>query len=143
MLLLCGGLAACGSSPDPEHMPDGVLRRELGLTDADRVHTVVVTGGVGESADPATESVPPGAWVQFVSGDWLVHELRFEVDSMSAGARAFLERTDQLASPPLLQRDARFVVSFREAPPGRYPYLLEGNGLPGRGAVVVTDPGAR
>jgi hypothetical protein len=78
-------------------------------------------------------------WVQFVSGDWFVHELAFEMDSLGTSARVFLMDTDQIESPPLLQRDARFVVSFEGAPPGRYPYLLQGNGRAGRGVIVVAD----
>ncbi len=136
MTLLTG---ACERAPEAEYLPDAVLRGELGLTDADRVHTVTITGGEVEIADPALDSVPAGAWVQFVSGDWRVHELRFDADSLAEAAREFLTRTDQWASPPLLQRDARFVVSFEDAPAGRYPYRLEGNGGPGRGLIVVVD----
>ena len=51
--------------------------------------------------------------------------------------RDFLERTGQLASPPLLQQDARFVLSFREAPAGRYPFHLRGNRASGDGVVIV------
>jgi hypothetical protein len=47
------------------------------------------------------------------------------------------ERTDQVASPPLLRLDSRYVVDFEGGPPGRYPYLLEGSGAAGRGVVVV------
>ena len=62
---------------------------------------------------------------------------------MSAAARTFLEETMQVASPPLLQRDARFVLTFADAPPGRYPYRLEGNREEGRGVIVVVAPAAR
>lgn len=133
---------AC-ESPDPDHLPDEVLRRELGLSDDDRVHTVVVTGGDLEVAEPSLDTVPVGAWVQFVSGDWLVHEVAFEADGLAPSVRSFLDRTSQMASPPLLELDARFVVSLEGAPPGLYPYLLQGNGGPGRGLIVVTDPEAR
>lgn len=136
-------LAVACEAPDPDHFPDEVLRREFGLTEEDRVHTIVVTGGDTEMALPALDTVPVGAWVQFVSGDWLVHEVAFEADSMAAAVRAFLEDTDQVASPPLLQLDARFVVSLEGAPPGLYPYVLEGNRGPGRGLIVVADPEAR
>jgi len=135
-------LSTC-QKPDPEHVPDALLQRELGLTDRDRVHTVRVTGGGTEVADPALDSVPVGAWVQFVSDDWLVHEVAFEVDSLAPAARAFLEESQQLESPPLLQKDARFVVSFGGAPPGRYPYRMEGNGRDGRGVIVLVDGHAR
>lgn len=130
--------------PDSEPGPDDVLRRQLGLGDGDRVRTVRISGGPAERAEPALlDSVTVGTWVQFVTDDWFVHEVAFERDSLGTDARAFLERTDQLASPPLLHQDARFVVSFADAPEGRYPYLLEGNGSPGRGVIVVVQQAVR
>jgi hypothetical protein len=138
-LVVACGVLACGT-PEPQDVPDEVLRRQLGLTDADRVRTVTVTGGEAERAEPALDSVEVGTYLQFVTSDWFVHEVLFELDSLPADARAFLERTDQTASPPLLHQDARFVVSFADAPPGRYPYRLEGNGSPGSGILVVVPP---
>jgi plastocyanin len=132
-------LTAC-EVPDPELLPDAQLQTELGLDERDRVFTVALTTGVGERAAPDSVTVAPGDFVQFVSQDWLVHEVIFEVDSLPAAARAFLERTGQSASPPLLQRGARFVLSAVDAPEGRYPYLLEGNRAAGRGVVVVASP---
>jgi plastocyanin len=139
LLVIAGAMGACEEVPDPRYQPDAMLQRELGLTPADRVHTVTVTGGPAEAADPEVTEIAAGVWVQFVSGDWFVHELAFEMDSLGTSARVFLMDTDQIESPPLLQRDARFVVSFEGAPPGRYPYLLQGNGRAGRGVIVVAD----
>jgi plastocyanin len=131
--------AACGKAPPPpaENHPDDVLRAELGLTDQDEVHRVTLTGGRVEVLDPVETSVPAGAWVEFVSTDDRIHEIRFEVDSLAPESRAFLEGTDQVSSPPLVDRGARFVVSFRDAPEGRYPFRAEGNKEPGHGVVVV------
>lgn len=134
--------AAC-EAPDPELIPDERLRTELGLTETDRVHTIGLSTGVGERADPDSVLVAPGEFVQFVSGDWLVHEMAFDLDSLSADRRDFLVRTRQAESPPLLERDSRFVLSFVEAPPGRYPYSLAGNREPGRGLIVVVAPEPR
>lgn len=128
---------ACGRSVLPENRPDEVLREKLGLTDKDEVHRVTLTGGRAEVLDPAVTTVPAGAWVEFVTADGRVHEVRFEADSLGAEARAFLERTDQMASPPLVNEGERFVVSFRDAPEGRYPFTAEGNEGPARGVVVV------
>ena len=134
-------LGACEPPPDPDLLPDERLRTELGLTERDRVHTVAVRTGVAERSDPASLEVLVGDLVQFVSIDWMVHEVHFELDSVSAPARTFLEETMQVGSPPLLQRDARFVLTFAGAPPGRYPYRLEGNREEGRGVIVVVEPG--
>jgi len=107
------------------------------LTDRDEVHRVLITGGVAELAAPRATTIQPGAYLEFVTGDWLVHEIIFELDSLLPDARAFLERTDQVASPPMLRLDSRFVVDFEGSPPGRYPFVLEGSGAPGHGVVVV------
>ena len=133
--------AACNAEiPDTTLQPDSVLQAELGLTLDDRVFRVTVTGGEAERADPAAISIEPGAYVEFLTTDWLVHEVIFDADSLGAAQRSFLERTDQVASPPLIERASRYVLSFAEAPPGRYAYRLEGNGRPGRGVIVVVVP---
>lgn len=145
-----GALVVCLSalwpacrSRDPEHRPDAFLRAELGLTDDDRVHVITLTGGNSEHANPDSVSVPVGAYVQFVTDDWRIHEVIFDLESVGPSARGFLRRTEQLASPPLVDRDSRFLVSFDGAPPGRYPYRLEGNARPGRGVVVVVGEPSR
>lgn len=131
---------ACQERPDPRLQPDELLQAELGLTLEDKVHRVRLEGGEVESADPALLTIEPGAYVEFVTVDWLVHEVIFEEDSLAAAQRTFLRRTDQVASPPLIDRDSRYVLSFEEAPPGRYPYVLEGNRRAGRGVIVVGPP---
>ncbi len=134
---LAAFVLACGPSVPPELQPDELLRTELGLTDDDEVHSVRITGGEVETVDPQETVVTDGVWVQFVTTDWRVHEVRFELDSLPEPARAFLTDTDQVGSPPLVNLDARFVVTFQDAPTGRYPFVVEGNGGPGRGVVVV------
>jgi plastocyanin len=124
-------------APPPGNRPDTLLRTELGLTDRDEVHRVTLTGGRAEALDPAETTLPPGAWVEFVTADGRIHEVIFEADSLGAEALAFMQRTDQMSSPPLVNQGQRFVVSFREAPEGRYPFRVEGNGGPARGVVVV------
>lgn len=81
------------------------------------------------------------AYVEFVTTDSWVHEVRFELDSLPPPARDFMRRTDQGESPPMVNADSRFLVSMRGAPPGRYPFRIEGNGGPTRGAVVVVGRG--
>ncbi len=129
--------AGCRPGVPEELQPDEILRAELGLDDGDVVHTVSITGGEAERVGPTETVVAPGDWVQFITTDFYVHEMQFELDSLAAGARDFLIRTDQVASPPLIDAGARFVLSFAEAPEGRYPFRVEGNGLPGGGVVVV------
>lgn len=104
------------------------------------MHRVRVGGGGAEHVEPDETVVAPGAYVQFATTDWLVHEVVFEADSLGPDALRFMEELDQLASPPMVARDSRFVVSFVDAPPARYPYRVEGNGAPARGVVIVRAP---
>lgn len=132
-----GLLQGCSGEPDATLRPDSLLKAELGLTDADQVYRVSISGGASETLSPPAVELPPGAWLEFVTTDWRVHEVRFEADSLTPEGRTFLERTDQMASPPLVNRDERFLVSFAEAPEARYPFVVEGNGVPAHGVVVV------
>ncbi|MDX1646623.1 MAG: hypothetical protein R3304_05730 [Longimicrobiales bacterium] len=143
ILALAAVFWACAcdrTPPDPQLVPDVVLQTELGLTENDRVHTIRVSTADVERADPLQLNVRPGDYVQFVSDDRFVHEVVFPLDSLPPPRRAFLSRTGQSASPPLLELGARFVVSFVGAPVGRYPYRLEGNRGPGGGEIVVAEP---
>lgn len=130
-------VAGCTRGVPEELQPDSILRAELDMGDDDEVHTVRISGGAAETLDPAETVIPPGAWVQFVTADAFVHEVRFDVEALPPAAAEFLSSTDQIASPPLLDAGARFVISFRDAPEGRYPFVAEGNGAPARGVVVV------
>ena len=137
-------LAACRSEPeDPTLQPDSVLRATFGLTLEDRVYRVAVTGGETERAEPAALSVEAGAYVEFVSTDWMVHEILFDTASLTPAQRTFLESTDQVHSPPLIDRGSRYVLSFVDAPPGRYGFRLEGNGRASQGAIIVAGPGVQ
>ncbi|MGD2069297.1 MAG: hypothetical protein PVI57_11535 [Gemmatimonadota bacterium] len=131
-------LVACGS-PN-EHPPDQVLRDSLGLAETDQVFRVEVVAEDGrEDARPPEVTIPPGAFVEFVTGDRRLHTVAFLLDDMDPSTADFLRTTDQVESPPLLELGSRFVLSFRGAPPGRYPYQLEGNGRPARGLVIVEE----
>jgi hypothetical protein len=134
-------LAACRSEPDLTLQPDSVLQATFGLTPQDRVYRVAVTGGEIERAEPAALSIEAGAYVEFVSTDWMVHEILFDTASLTPAQRTFLARTDQVHSPPLIDRGSRYVLSFVDAPPGRYAFRLEGNGRASQGAIVVAGPG--
>jgi hypothetical protein len=139
-VLLHGLLAGCRAEPDLTLQPDSVLQATLGLQPHDRVYRVAVTGGEVERADPAALSIEIGAYVEFVSTDWLVHEILFDTASLTPAQRGFLRSTDQVHSPPLIDRGSRYVLSFVDAPPGRYGFRLEGNGRAASGTIVVAEP---
>lgn len=136
-------LALAGCAGESDYQPDELLQGELGLTPRDRVHRITLTGGEVEQADPVLLSIEGGAYVEFVTTDWLIHEVIFRADSLREDQWAFLERTDQVASPPLIDRGSRYVLAFHDAPPGRYLYRIEGNRRPGRGVIVVSAPSSR
>lgn len=134
-------LLSMASACESRHPPDQMLRDSLGLEGREEVHRVTLEIRDGrEVAEPSTTEVPGGALVEFVSSDRFVRMVAFREDALAAEAAEFLRRTEQLRSAPLLDRDARFIVSFREAPPGRYPFRAEGNYGTADGVIVVRDP---
>lgn len=131
---------AVAAGCDSRNPPDQVLRDSLGLEGSEEVHRVSLEVRDGaEVALPASTEIPPGALVEFVSTDRLVRMVAFREEELAEGPAGFLRRTDQLGSAPLLAPDARFVVSFREAPPGRYPFRVEGNYGTTDGVIVVRE----
>jgi plastocyanin len=79
----------------------------------------------GDSAGfrPANVRASVGDVLRFTAGDAMTHAVAFEAASLSAEARAFLERTSQMRSPPLVDRGTAWVVSLEGAPPGTYPFI--------------------
>jgi plastocyanin len=135
-------LAACQPA-ESDLPPDRRLQSQLGLDPRDRVHEVVVSANVTGVPEPRETVVLAGDYLQFVTADSWVHELIFESDSLTAEALAFMTDLDQMASPPLVSRGSRFVVSFVGAPAGRYPFRVEGSHPAAHGAIVVETPAAR
>jgi hypothetical protein len=134
-------LAACGEQENL-NPPDQMLRDSLGLTDQDRVHRVVLRSlDQRESIEPTDISVEPGSYLEFLTRDRRVRVVSFVMSELAPEQASFLRSTGQDRSPPLVELDSRFVVSFDGAPEGRYPFLVEGSGAPARGAVSVVSGG--
>ena len=75
--------------------------------------------------------------------DGRIHTVSFPEDSLPLDAALFLRRTSQLESPPLVERGSRFVLTFEDAPSGRYRFRSEGPGGEAWGLIVVgasTEP---
>lgn len=133
-------LSGC-KKPDTSLQPEQMLRDSLGLGDGDRVHRVRLgSPGNVETVDPVSVRIEPGDYVEFVTTDRKVHAVSFVLDSVPPGAADFLRGSAQESSPPLVSADARFLVRFADAPAGRYPFVVAGNGADGRGDVVVGAP---
>ena len=115
-----------------------MLRDSLGLTEEDRVFRVEVSSEENqEVATPEVVRIPVGAWVEFLVVDHRVHTVNFELSQLPVAQAEYLTKARQDASPPLVSSGTRFVVTFSDAPPGSYPYVLEGSGRAGRGIVIV------
>lgn len=133
--------AACGAAGDGSEEvedPHAELRDRLGI-EADRpIHSVSLGGrGGDEHVVPTRVDLRSGDVVEFVTADGRVHTVRFPPDSLGGEAADFLRRTGQLESPPLVERGARFVLTFRDAPSGRYPFRADGGGGVAWGVLVV------
>lgn len=131
-------LAGC-DRPDPPSDPE--LRAELGIADDVTLHRVMITG----TADltrliPAYLEVDPGDMVQFRVRDRRIHQLVFSSDELADDATDFLTGTGQLSPPPLTAPEARLVLSFEGAPPGLYPYRIDGYAPSVVGQIRVRTP---
>lgn len=136
ILALVALAGAC--EQEPERHVDPRLVEALGLQGDELVHTISLGGrGSEEHVVPPRLEVGVGDVVQFVTVDRRVHSIRFPVDSLDRQEAAFLERTGQAGSPPLLGLGSRFVVTFKNAPPGRYLFLSSGHGEATGGIIVV------
>ena len=133
-------LGCQGVSADPEAL-SAEEARALGLPEGTRLHRITLGGrGAQEHAVPTLTQASPGDAVEFRTADHRVHTLSFLEDSLSVGIRDFLRSTGQMASPPLVSRGTRFILSLQNAPLGRYPYISEGHGGEARGVIEVAWP---
>jgi plastocyanin len=136
------GLAACRAREEPNlDPPDSLLQDSLGLTAADHVHRVVLSSQNGsESMQPTELTIEPGHYVEFFTEDGRVRTVSFVLEGLTPAQSQFLRSTAQDRSPPLVELGSRYVVSFTDAPPGRYPFRVEGNERTIQGIVSVQGP---
>jgi plastocyanin len=140
LLVLVGLVSACRRS-DPDLQPEAVLKDSLGLSDRDRVHRIQLSSPDNvETPAPDSVAILPGDYVEFLTTDGKVHAVSFVLDSLPSGGADFMKGAAQEASPPLVSAESRFLVTFTDAPAGRYPFVVAGNGTEGRGAIVVGRP---
>jgi plastocyanin len=138
LLLLALSSGGCDGPPDPGPDPEVEGAEALGLAEGARLHRVILGGrGSEEHVLPARIQASRGDGVEFVTVDHRVHTVWFPSDSLSPQAMAFLTSTEQLESPPLLQRGSRFVLVLEDAPPGRYPFITQGHGGRASGVIEV------
>ncbi|CAN5815167.1 hypothetical protein BH23GEM11_BH23GEM11_15070 [soil metagenome] len=132
-------LAACDTDFPPPSDPE--LAEALGLPPRTPIYRFDLAdrqGAVG--LFPGEWEISQGSVVQFLTRDPRVYSIHFERGSMSAEAWGFLEASGQESSPPLTREGARFVLLFDDAPPGIYPFRVEGQARAARGEIRVRDP---
>jgi plastocyanin len=112
---------------------------EVQLGDGTQVHDFVIAGVAdADSIAPSGVRARVGDAVRFTTEDHRTHAIAFEADRLDPAIRAYLDRTNQLRGPPLVNRGASWVVVLEDAPPGRYPFLCRTHDA--RGVVVVERP---
>ncbi len=111
--------------------------REPPLPGVEIVQIIQLGGGRDqEHVIPLASEISAG-WVEFITLDRRVHTLSFIVDSLAAEAYDYLRTTDQVHSPPLLERGTRFLVDLSGAPEGRYVFSSRSHGEPVYGSITV------
>lgn len=88
--------------------------------------------------EPDTVRIRPGDVVRYVAADARPHAVAFDHGRLAPEAAAFLQRTGQLRGPPLIHPGASWVVSFRGAPPGVYPFIDLSQSA--QGVIIVAAP---
>ena len=139
LFLVVSSAPSCigGEAPPPS---DPELREELGIPDETAIHRIDLSDrgdGTGTRILPRSTEIRAGDIVQFVTLDHRVHHVRFEGAVLDEAALEFLRATRQESPPPLVEQGARLVLTFKDAPVGTYPFVVDGNGLPVAGEIRV------
>jgi plastocyanin len=87
--------------------------------------------------DPAAVEARGGDVVRFTADDNGGHAIVFENTALGADAHAWLERTGQMRSPPLIASGSSWVVTLDGAPGGDYPFRCTTHGESGRLSVTA------
>jgi plastocyanin len=106
------------------------------LEAGERLVDVQVRRDAAGDFEPSHVHAHPGDYVRFTAEDRAGHAIVFDSEGLSDEARAFLERTGQLHSPPLIPVGATWVITLEGAPAGDYPFRCATH--EGRGVLSVT-----
>jgi plastocyanin len=132
---------ACNRGAQPEERAVLELAEEtIHLEHGVRLTDILVRSGSATSAAfvPDTVRARPGDVVRFIAADRHPHSIAFESSQLSPAVEEFLRSSSQLRGPPLITEGASWIVSFADAPAGRYPFVdLSQNKL---GLIIVTSP---
>lgn len=137
-LVLSAMSAACADAPGDEgprvlELSHDTIQLESGVALVD----VAVRRAENGDFEPAMIEAGVGDVVRFTAGDRGGHAISFEGSSLGADARAWLEQTGQLRSPPLITSDAAWVITLDGAPAGEYPFRCTTHNTAGRLTVTA------
>jgi plastocyanin len=117
-------MVACGDAPLIGEKKDRTLELSTDTIDVPNgvdLHDVKVeTNPQGKDFTPAQVAAIPGDYLRFTIADSRTHAIVFEVNAPDL--RAFLEKTGQLRSPPLVTNGASWVIALKDAPVGAYAF---------------------
>lgn len=134
VVLAAAGCEAVGGGATIE-LDTAEVQLERGV----QVHDVTIRGtAAADSITPARVDARPGDAVRFTIDDHRTHAIGFEADRLDPAVRDYLESTNQLRGPPLVNRGGAWVVILDGAPPGRYPFLCRSHDARG---LLVVEPG--
>jgi plastocyanin len=125
-------LGACDSAGGGAGATIQLDTAEVQLERGARVHEVRISGLADtDTLAPAAVRADPGDAVRFAIDDHRTHAMGFDAERLAPPMRDYLERTNQLRGPPLVNRGSAWVVVLDGAPPGRYPFLCRSHGAHG------------
>lgn len=112
--------AAPGRDDGPRviELAHDTIRLEAGV----RLHDVQVRRETGGEFHPSQVEARVGDYVRFTADDGAGHAVVFVGASLDPAARAFLDQSGQLRSPPLIARGSSWVITLEGAPAGEYPF---------------------
>ena len=125
-----------GDKPD---LGPRVLQLDSARVDLpDSIRQLVVRLDRSTAADfePASAGLRTGDIVRFEAVDAGGHAIAFDGERLMPEARAWLEATGQLRSPPLVNAGNAWVITLADSPPGEYPFVCATHGA--RGTLTVS-----
>jgi plastocyanin len=135
-------LSGCGDSGFIGEKKDRTLELAndtIDLPSGVDLHDVKVqTNAQSKDFTPAQVTAIPGDYLRFTIGDSRTHAIVFEVSVPEA--RAFLEQSGQLRSPPLVTNGASWVIALKGAPVGTYGFRCMIHHDTGQLTVSTTRP---
>jgi plastocyanin len=136
------GMAGCDQGVGPGDSPADTTLLDR-LTAAPRgvdVHLVrVVASGDEFGFQPSEVVVRSGDVVRFVMVTSQPQSVAFSVSDLTPGAEQFVRDTDLMHGELLTSAGEVYDVSFRDAPPGRYPFHSIVHAARGMRGVIVVE----